>query len=312
VANFDIFRFCAKPAESLLFKRNDLNDPRLGEVVKIDPTDYALAKVIILGCPQDEGVRRNKGRVGAAHAPDEIRRYFYRLVAPAEFNFTIFDLGNLQIQPTLEETHDIQREIVRQLIRDGKTVCVLGGGNDIAYPDCSALASEIPDLLAFNIDAHFDVRFDTPRNSGTPYFQLLEEGFIHPAKFYEMASLSFSTASVHRRYLTEKGVNIYSLAELHRQGVEEVFRSILEREAVSAIFWGFDVDAIRAADAPGVSAPAPFGLTGEEFCRLAHLAGQDPRSRLVEFSEVNPQYDIDGRTCRLVAAAMFYFLSGIG
>jgi arginase family enzyme len=29
--------------------------------------------------------------------------------------------------------------------------------------------------IAINIDAHFDVRADNPRNSGTPYRQLLEE-----------------------------------------------------------------------------------------------------------------------------------------
>jgi arginase family enzyme len=31
-------------------------------------------------------------------------------------------------------------------------------------------------VLALNVDAHFDVRADSPRNSGTPYRQLLEEG----------------------------------------------------------------------------------------------------------------------------------------
>jgi formiminoglutamase len=311
LATFDIFQFCTRAEESLFHKRNDPADPRLGEVVRLDPADYAPAKVVLLGCPQDEGVRRNKARVGAALAPDEIRRYFYRLVAPSEFNFSLFDLGNLKIQLSLEETHEIQQAVVRQLIRAGKTVLVLGGGNDISYPDCSALALEVPDLLAFNIDAHFDVRFDTPRNSGTPYFQLLEEGFIQPAKFYEMANLAFSTASAHRQYLNEKGVNIYSLDELHRQGVESIFRAILQREIASTIFWGFDLDAVQASDAPGVSAPAPIGLSGEELCRLTYLAGQDRRTRLVEFSEVNPTYDIDGRTCRLVAAAMFYFLLGL-
>jgi arginase family enzyme len=47
---------------------------------------------------------------------------------------------------------------------------------------------------------------------------------------------------------------------LHRQGVETVLQNILGKETASAIFWGFDLDAVRAADAPRVSGPTPFGL----------------------------------------------------
>jgi formiminoglutamase len=307
----DIFQLTVRPDEQLLYRRNDPNDPRLGEIVKFAPEAYAAARVVILGCPQDEGVRRNQGRPGAAQGPDAIRRCLYRLVAPAELDYPLFDLGNTLIQPALEETHRLQQMVVRQLIGDGKTVICLGGGNDISYPDCSALALEQPDLLAFNIDAHFDVRFDKPCNSGTPYFQLLEEGFLPPAHFFEMGSLSFSTASAHRRYLLEKGAKIYSLDDLRREGIAAVFQAILAKEQAGAIFWGFDVDAVSAADAPGVSAPNPTGLSASEFCHLARLAGQDPRTRLVEFSEVNPLYDIDQRTCRLVAAAIFYYLTAL-
>lgn len=307
----DIFRQTVRPAEQLFYKRNDPADPRLGEVVKSEASAYAAARVVILGCPQDEGVRRNKGRPGAAEAPDAIRRCLYRLVAPVELDYSLFDLGNTFIQPTLEETHQCQQTVVRQLIKEGKSVICLGGGNDISYPDCSALALERPDILAFNIDAHFDVRFDTPRNSGTPYYQLLEEGFIKPSNFYEMGSLPFSTSPAHRRYLLEKGAHIYSLDELRQQGIEAAFQAVLAKERAGAIFWGFDLDAVSAADAPGVSAPNPTGLSGSEFCRLARLAGLDPRTRLVEFSEVNPPYDIDQRTGRLVAAAIFYYLMAL-
>ena len=307
----DIFSYTARPGEELLYKRHDPNDPRLGEVVKYAASEYAAARVVILGCPQDDGVRRNKGRTGAAEAPDAIRRSLYRLAAPAELDYNLFDLGDTLIQSTLEETHRLQQMIVRQLIKDGKAVICLGGGNDISYPDCSALALEQPDILAFNIDAHFDVRFDNPRNSGSPYYQLLEEGFIQPARFYEMGSLLFSTSSAHRRYLLEKRAKIYGLDELHYLGIEATFEAILQKEQAGSIFWGFDLDAVSASDAPGVSAPNPTGLSGSEFCRLARLAGLDRRTRIVEYSEVNPQYDIDHRTARLVAAAIFYYLMAL-
>ncbi|MDZ4701533.1 MAG: hypothetical protein SH809_17605, partial [Rhodothermales bacterium] len=63
----------------LLFRRDDPNDIRLGEVVRLDPAGYEAAELVLLGCPQDEGVRRNRGREGARNAPTAIRRQFYKL-----------------------------------------------------------------------------------------------------------------------------------------------------------------------------------------------------------------------------------------
>jgi formiminoglutamase len=68
---------------------------------------------------------------------------------------------------------------------------------------------------------------------------------------------------------------------------------------------------VNASEAPGVSAPNPLGLTGTELCELAALAGAEPRTRVVEFSEVNPAFDVDGRTARLAAAAIWRYLAAV-
>ncbi|MFN8490115.1 MAG: formimidoylglutamase [Caldilineaceae bacterium] len=310
MSDLDIFQLTQRPDAQLLYKRGDPNDPRLGEIVQVDQARYADAAVVILGCPQDEGVKRNGGRAGADRAPDEVRRCLYRMAAQDEFHGKLFDLGNTLIRATLEKTHATQREVVRQVLRDGKQLLVLGGGNDIAYPDCAGLALAVEKIAAFNIDAHFDVRADISCNSGTPYRQLLEEGLLAPEHFYEIGNVPFGNSAVYRRYLQEKGVYVYGYVELQEIGIDTLLRSLLNEETAEALFWGFDLDVVRAADAPGVSAPNPVGLTGNEFCQMATLAGEDRRTRLVEFTEVNPVYDIDQRTCRLAAAAIYSFLLG--
>ncbi|HYJ90610.1 MAG TPA: hypothetical protein VEV84_04825, partial [Pyrinomonadaceae bacterium] len=75
----NIFELTSRPNTEVFFRKNDQNDPRLGEIVGRDPNDYSNADIVILGCPQDEGVRRNNGREGAAKAPNAIRTQFYRL-----------------------------------------------------------------------------------------------------------------------------------------------------------------------------------------------------------------------------------------
>ena len=303
-----------RTSEDLFYSRHDANDLRLGDLARYAPADYAAAEIVVLGCPQDEGVRRNGGRPGAQAAPREIRRCLYRLAIgnlPADLR--LFDLGDTVIQPTLEETHALQQKLVAQIIRDGKRLIVLGGGNDISYPDCSGLAQVAGEVMALNIDAHFDVRADQPRNSGTPYRQLIEEGFVRPEHFYEIGYQPFSNSPVYERYLRDKGAHLLSRSELRKSGVTESVRRILAGEPGhdTSLFWGFDMDVVCAADAPGVSAPNPTGLSGEELCCIAALAGEDSRTKLVEFSEMNPTFDIDLRTSRLAAVAIWHYLSAL-
>jgi formiminoglutamase len=223
----------------------------------------------------------------------------------------LFDLGDTIIQPTLEETHALQQSIVRQIIADGKRLVILGGGNDISYPDCSALAQAAGPVMAFNVDAHFDVRADHPCNSGTPYRQLLEQGFVKPDLFHEIGYQPFSNSPTYAHYLHDRGAHLCSLQNLRETGVVMAVRNVLQQhlDGDISLFWGFDMDVVCAADAPGVSAPNPTGLRGDELCQIAMLAGADARTRLAEFSEVNPAYDIDQRTSRLAAVAIWHVLS---
>jgi formiminoglutamase len=298
-----------RPDQSLFYSRNDLGDRRMGDLVSPDPADYRTARFVILGCPQDEGVRRNSGRTGASEAPAEIRRALYKLPATNDIDsHGVFDIGDVKNGDDLEETHQRQYAVVKCLLEDQKNVIVFGGGNDISYPDASALADTSHALLAFNIDSHFDVREDSPRNSGTAYRQLLEEGKLKPQRFYQMANKLMTNSAAHIDYLRDKGVNVYSLDTLRRHDLQTLFDRILGSSDADAIFWGFDMDAVRTSDAPGVSKSYPIGLTAEEISGIAAVAGRDKRSRILEISEVNPRFDADQRTVNLAGMMIMRFL----
>lgn len=295
---------------ALFYRRGDPNDRRLGELVTRDPQDYPHAAVVIIGYPEDEGVRRNGGRPGAAEAPAAIRRCLYRLGSAGIEGLRILDMGDTPPGPDLEATHARQRATVRRMIADGKRLITLGGGNDMAYPDVAGLVESAGPALAINVDAHYDVRADQPRNSGTPYRQLLEEGLLAPERFGILGTQPYANAPAYSRYLEERGVRVIPLREARVHGVVATARELLARSHAGAVFWGFDMDVVRAAEAPGVSAPNPLGMSGEELCALAELAGAEPRTRLVELSEVNPRYDVDQRTARLAAVAIWHVLVG--
>lgn len=313
-----IFNLLNPPSEKLFFCKNDVNDIRLGECVSREIKDYESSEIVILGCPQDEGVRRNGGRTGAALAPEAVRKQFYKLT---NYGITakILDLGDVKIGADLEETHQIHTQIVQRLLADDKKIIVIGGGNDISYADGAAVSNVFgaQNWSAFNIDAHLDVRFDQPRNSGTPYFQLLDEKLLLPENFHEIGFHLHAVSPVYLNFLENLNVNLINFEEictLRQKGKspdEVIFERFFKNKKLQNVFWGIDLDVVRACDAPGVSAPNAIGFFAEELLDLVKTAAQLKETRVIEFSEINPKFDIDERTARLTAAALHCFCRNI-
>lgn len=306
----NFLRHLIPPASDLFYRRDDPNDRRLGEMVIPGGAGYDSAAVVILGCPQDLGVQRNRGRPGAAQGPTAIRRCLYRLGVAGLADLPICDLGDVPVDSDLETIHAVHHAVATQIIADGKLLISLGGGNDISFPDMAALAASGPaPALAINVDAHYDVRADQPANSGTPYRQLIEAGLIDPRRYWVVGAQPHANSPVYTAYLRERGATMITLSAARRHGVAETVQALLAESDAASIGWGFDLDVVQSAEAPGVSAPNPLGMRGDEFVALAMLAGAEPRTRLIEFSELNPLYDIDDRAARLVAVAIWYALA---
>lgn len=315
----DIFERTQRPVEALFASRRDPNDPRMGEIVRRDPAELNSADIVILGCPQDEGVRRNFGREGAAKAPSAIRKQFYKLTT---FNVRkrIFDLGDVPLERSLEETHENLSHVLAELLKAGKRIILLGGGNDISYASGTAMARTFgpSEWIGINIDAHLDVRIAEQRNSGTPYRQLLEEGSLIPDHFYEVGFQSHLTSPVYYEYIRDLGVHRISLELLRSRSEadielsEQIRQKFIAHSSSFSTFFGFDIDVIRSADAPATSAPSPLGLRAGEFIQLVKYAASLANTRIVEFSEMNPRYDVDDRTAKLVAVAMHRVCTGSG
>ncbi|CAN5695136.1 formimidoylglutamase [soil metagenome] len=313
-----IFELTTRPDSKVFFSRGDRNDPRLGEIVPRDEEYFEAADIVILGCPQDEGVRRNNGRVGAAKAPDAIREQFYRLT-PFNIEKRIFDLGDTVIGASLEQTHDTHFEVVRQVLATGKRLIVLGGGNDVSYPDGCAMADSFgaDNWIAVNVDSHLDVRLADERNNGTAYRQLLDEKLLKPTHFYEVGYQSHFCSPVYYEYIRNLNVHRISLellrsrAEVDMEIKDQIRLNFINHSSSISTFFGFDMDAVRSADAPGVSAPSPLGLRAGEFITLVKYAASLANTKMIEFSEVNPNFDQDDRTTKLVAIAMHRFCSNL-
>jgi len=161
------------------------------------------------------------------------------------------------------------------------------------------------------------VRIADERNSGTPYRQLLEEKHLLPGYFYEVGYQSHLASPIYYEYIRDLGVNRISLellrsrAEADVELKEGIKQKFIGHSSSLNTFFGFDMDAVRMADAPGTSAPSPLGLKASEFIQLVKYAASLANTKIIEFSEVNPNFDVDNRTTKLVAIGMHRFCTGV-
>ncbi len=94
---------------------------------------------MIVGFGSDEGVRRNQGRTGAAHAPKELRRVLAGL--PAKTSMTaLADAGDVVCDDgDLEGAQAELANVVSEVLASGGRPLVFGGGHEVAWGTYSGL-----------------------------------------------------------------------------------------------------------------------------------------------------------------------------
>ncbi|MGD7787145.1 formimidoylglutamase [Propionibacteriaceae bacterium Y1700] len=257
----------------------------------------------LIGFACDEGVRRNDGRVGASAGPAALRT----ALSPLAARTLVHDAGDIVVDDAdLESGQARLAEAVRTVLDAGGLPVVVGGGHEVAYGSGSGLArSSVATgrtLGVLNLDAHFDLRAAEVPTSGTPFRQLLTESRAADR------SLRYAVAGISEANNTralfdaadEFGVRVLldhecsSLDQL-RQFVEDFCAD------VDLVHLTIDLDALPASVAPGVSAPAGFGISLDAVRLACRAVATSGRLALLEVAELNPSYDIDGRTARTAA-----------
>ncbi len=314
------WNFLDDPDTSLVYKRAEREDSRFGETVETRREKFGEQfKAVLLGFPYDEGTVRNKGRAGSAAGPDEIRRALYRLTptkssALTDADVRLFDAGNLKRHMKLEEAHSKLEAIVNYFLRYGYTPIVLGGSNDMSYPDFKACDAVRERCGAINVDSHLDMREPLNGiNSGTPYRMLLDEKILKGTDFIEYGIQEFANSREHLSYARAAKVQVVTLGQIRSRGNSEAFMEAYRSVSrdTGNVYVSFDIDSVRGSDAPGVSASIPTGLTAEEILECAYLAGSEMKTAMTDVCEFNPKYDVDGHTAKLAAMIVANFLAGM-
>lgn len=290
--------------------RGDANDLRFGDLVMRGATQHP--EVVIVGFPEDSGVARNGGRLGAALGPDQIRKQLGKLTPDARnLNLSLatlestVDVGNVRLGTSLEESQQRLGSVVEYVLQSDSIPVVLGGGHETAFGHFLGYRSSIPGPSIVNIDAHADVRplISGVGHSGSPFRQAIEMG----VRTYSVFGLApHSVAKSHIEYLDSHGMHYFWRDELTSARVER------ELDRLGApVMLTIDLDVVDIAYAPGVSAPSVGGISSRELIEIAFACGRHPAVRSLDVVELNPNYDVDDRTARLAAVVVWEFMRGI-
>ncbi|WP_144140506.1 formimidoylglutamase [Paraburkholderia sp. BCC1884] len=275
---------------------------------------------VIVGFGSDEGVRRNQGRVGAAHAPKELRRALAGL--PARLSMaSLADAGDVVCDDgDLETAQKELAEVVCDVLTAGARPIVFGGGHEVAWGTYSGLrlhqsrtnaaAPGTRKLLIINFDAHFDLRQKRPVNSGTPFDQIANDCAERSVPFnyvcYGVSDLG-NTASLFA-HAERLGVHYVLDVDMQEALLPRHLRELQQKlDAVDDVYLTIDLDVLPGATAPGVSSPAALGvplLVVEAMVQRIRASG---KLRVADIAEYNPSLDQDKRTAR-VAARLAYRL----
>lgn len=289
------------------------DDPRIGRWLA-HQHDASGADVVIVGFPSDEGVRRNGGRPGAAAGPRAIREALYRLTpdAAAHGPFASLmartaDIGDVRVTGDVEADQARLAAVVSPLLQS-KVVIILGGGHETTFGHFLGYAQAGLTVDILNVDSHADVRplKEGRAHSGSPFYQALTHESGRCGRYHVAGLQPHSTAEAHVDFVRQRGGEMVWRQELDRQRVDRL--AVALREPALATF---DLDAVDAATAPGVSAPNPGGLPADLWLHAAFRMGASGAVRSMDIVELNPRLDRDGQTARLAALTVWKFFAGL-
>lgn len=261
--------------------------------------------IALLGFKSDEGVRRNKGRVGAKNAPDFIRKACANLPYSKEKQIQISDFGNIACEEAdLENARKQQVQFVSELIQNKYFPIILGGGHETALGNYLALAENFAEIGIINIDAHYDLRIPVEGStSGTPFFEMAHFCQENNREFSYFCMGIQPTGNTEALFQRAKELNVETvLADaIHTDLFEAIHRLEKFIEKQSVIYLSLDLDVLDGAFAPGVSAPSANGLTPFQVKTIIQKVIQSKKVILFDVVELNPELDQDNRTAKLAA-----------
>ena len=323
----------------IFYSREDLKkhtswrwgEEKFGDTVGVVSSWEALQKsdatYVIVGIPEDVGVRANQGRPGAAKAWNSCLSALCNIQANAYTNpSNSIVLGEIDCKaqqenanaldtedpfyPTkigslVKEIDDMVSDVIAQIVVADKIPVIIGGGHNNSFGNIKGVATalDVP-INCINLDAHTDFRPLEHRHSGNGFSYAMEEGHLN--KYYILGlHRNYTSDAVFENMHSKKDQIAYSLFEDYLQSTP--FSELLEKAkkfcATKPFGLELDMDVIAAM---GSSAISPSGFTIEQARQYVSYFSRLKNCKYIHICEGAPKHELHHNQ---VAKALSYLVS---
>lgn len=260
--------------------------------------------IAIFGVQDDRGSLSNNG---CALAADYFRTQFY-LLNEGAFSSKIIDLGNIKAGKEVSDTYFAVKTAVAELVKLNILPVIIGGGQDLTYPQYMAYENLEQKVDLVVVDSKFDLDEDAEEGVVTTSNSYLSKIFLHqPNYLFNFSNIGYQTYFVNQESLRVMDKLYF---DVHRLGDFSTDISLTEPILRNANMISFDMGAIRSADAGANVNAGPNGFYGDDACRITRYAGMNDKLTSIGFYEFNPAFDKNGQTALLLAQMVWYFIDG--
>ncbi len=292
------------------------------------------AKFVLIGLPEDIGVKANLGRPGTASAFESTLKSLVNfqhnkfgkgseLVVLGEMNFSE-EMTAAQILDPLDKedrkklfqlVETIDKDVsfvISTIVKAEKIPIIVGGGHNNAYGNIKglALAKGIP-VNAINFDAHTDFRIMEGRHSGNGFTYAFEEGFLKKYFIFGLHENFVSKSVFNTLKAIEERVKYVTYEEIAVRKSKS-FSTELEKAArfISTTPFGLELDLDAIPNIPS-SAMTLSGFSVEKARHFVHMLGKEEQASYFHICEGAP--DLDGSnnshlTGKLIATFILDFI----
>lgn len=231
---------------------------------------------------------------------DAVRKEFYCL-ATGNWNFKLADIGEIAPGDSVNDTYFAVTQLIKELKKLKCLPIVIGGGQDIVYPQYKAYDPNKGMINIVNIDSRFDLgNVDLPITNQSFIGKIVVGQPYNLFNYTNVGYQSYYVAPEELDLLDKMYFDSYRLGEVinNMSVVEPVFRDAdivsLDLNAMGAPFYGNQ----------------PNGFTGREICALARYAGISDKVSLFGTYEYDSEKS-DVINNALVAQILWYFAEGV-
>ena len=269
------------------------------------------AKYVLVGIPEDIGVRANYGNPGTSIALEaalgNLLNIQHNHLTNAE---NVIVLGEIDCETQMQQAATISKdenhyleelgelvtqidhkvsEVVKKIVEAGKFPIIIGGGHNNSYGNLKGTSEALQKPInCINFDAHTDFRALEHRHSGNGFSYAFEEGFLDKYFIFGLHRNYTSEAVFNSIEKNSERVKFNLFEDISVEQIQSFSEALKEAENFCCNEnFGIELD-MDAIEMMGSSAISPSGFTLSEARKFVSYFSKHQNARYLHICEGSP------------------------